>query len=115
MEEFNDLLVSVSNPYYDLYDKLPFDMQEIIYKMIKADVTKVLTKFYNHRLKISLKNTIRPMFVADYGGTMGGAWEHLYVKKNEWVNSFQNPRVDAFDVSLSLSALQFCRNELFFD
>ena len=115
MEEFNDFLVSVSNPYYDLYDKLPFDMQEIIYKMIKRDITKVLTKFYHHRMKISLKNTIRPMFVADYGGTLGGAWEHLYVKKNEWVKSFQNPRVDALDASLSLSALLFCRNELFFD
>ena len=111
MESFEHLLININHPCKDLYYYLPFDIQEMIYNELTSKMDSEKTKRNKIKLCSELKKKVRRTQIESYGGSRGGAWEYLYIKKNEWIELSAMPQDDLYD-NLSLSALEFCRNEL---
>ena len=111
MESFEKFLININHPCKDLYYYLPFDIQEMIYHELTSKMDSEKTKRNKIKLCSELKKKVRKTQLESYGGSRGGAWEYLYIKKNEWIELSTKPDDDLYD-NLSLSALEFCRNEL---
>ena len=78
---FQDFLCKIKNPLADNFKLLPYDLQEIIYIILRDELQKEKTKYNKYILHKSLKARISPVY-KEYEMYKNGAWEYLFHKKN---------------------------------